>query len=304
MKYTNRHGLPPQIVSAIVKDRYSSEDDLPSDYSVTTLISPIQQTILRRRFPDKRAIPDVMDLFWSFKGAVGHTVLEDAWNASQKSRIEERLYTEIQGKTISGKFDCYDIENKEIVDFKFTKVYKFIKQDFVEWEKQLNLYAHLLRKAGHEVNKLTIWMFLEDYKENESFKKGYPSNPIVSIDLKLWTEIECCSWLNDRVSELIKAEASDILPECSPREMWQDIKDYAIMKDGASRATKCFDSKEEAEACLEDEPKYKKGYSVQERLTDRKRCAKHCDVSKICRQYQNYLKEKGEWIDPEERVIF
>lgn len=296
MEYSNRANLPPQIVRALVKDRYTDITEKKSDYSISQLIAPIQQVILKQRYPEKMIVPDVMDMYWAFKGSVAHQVLEDSWHESMGTKVEERLYTTVKDMVISGKPDCYG--NNEIVDFKFTKVYKIMKGDFFDWEIQLNMYAELLRRNGHKVNKLTIWAGLDDWKKHEAYKKGYPKEPIVSIDLPLWNPMQCVSWLNDAVSCLLDAEGgydeetlSNIYP-CSSRDMWQEVKDICIMKDGAQRATKTFEAWEEAEQYFLDK-KYGKEYKIITRMSERRRCASFCPAAAICSQNQRLNKEEG-----------
>ena len=301
MQYTNRAGLPKEIVQAITKDRYTDPNDQPSDFSASSLVAPIQQTILKRRYPDKQVVPDVMDLFFLFKGSVGHQVLEDAWHESMGSKVEERLYIQVMGKTISGKFDCY--QEGEVRDYKFSKVYKYMKGDFADWEKQLNVYAHLLMAAGHKVNQLTVWMFLEDFKRNEAYKKGYPADPIVRVPLRLWGDSERNCYLESRVRALCLNETldDDRLLECTDYEMWRGTKDWSIMKKGAKKATKCFDTEEEALTY-----KLKDGEVLIRRMTKRVRCLEHCSVRTVCKQHKRLLKEEGVQLGEEqqERPIF
>lgn len=300
-EYTNKHNLPQEIVRAITKDRYTDDNDKPFDYSASSLIAPIRQTILKRRHKDNLIIPDVMDLFFQFKGSVGHQVLEDAWHESMGSKVEERLYAPIQGRTISGKFDCY--QEGEVRDYKFSKVYKYMKGDFQDWEKQLNVYAWLLKSNGHEVKQLTVWMFLEDFKKNETYKKGYPEVPIVKVPLRLWTEREQYDYISTRTKILVHNEGftDEGLIECTDHEMWRDVKDWTVMKEGSTRASKCFNSEEEALTY-----KLKSGEVLVKRMTKRTRCFDYCPVSHICSQHQRLCKEEGVEIgeQPTENFVF
>lgn len=77
----NRHRLPGAIVRAVTADPYKSgkPENVPPEryYTTTTLINPIQQTILRRRHADE-ITEDAADLIWSLLGSVGHGILERA----------------------------------------------------------------------------------------------------------------------------------------------------------------------------------------------------------------------------------
>jgi len=303
LPYTNVHNLPKEIVSAITKDRYTDSNDLPSDFSASKLVNPIQITILTQRHKDNLVVEDVIDLFYRFRGSVAHAVLEDSWVETMGSRIEERLYMTVEGKTISGKFDCY--QSGELRDYKFTKSYKVVKNDFQEWEIQLNIYAELLRQAGHPVSKLVIWAFIDDWKQSEAYKRGYPQQPIVPIELRLWPVYEIRSWIKTRVIALTNAEQMDDIElanmfPCSDRDCWSDVKDYAIMKNGSDRATKCFDTQEEAVKVFEE--KYELAtHSVVKRLTPTTRCDKYCACREICIQRKE---RKSNGVCNEQELIF
>lgn len=302
MNYTNKHSLPEEVVRAIMKDRYTDPDEAPSDFSATTLVAPIQQTILKRRYPDQHIIRDVVDYFWSFIGSIAHAVLEEAWHESIGSIVEKRLYIEVAGKSVSGKMDCY--HDGEIRDYKSTKSYKIMKGDYSDWEKQLNVYAYLCRKNGLEVNRLRVIGFILDWKKGEAYKKGYPDTPVVEIPLRLWTEEEQEAYIENRVLGLILAETAndDLLSikfPCSKKEMWSDIRDYAIIKNGADRATKVFDNHEEAMRVFNSGKYSHKDYSLTTRYTKRTRCLEHCPVSHLCKQNQRLLEEEG--IEPQQQ---
>ena len=294
MKYTNKFGLPQEIVAAITKDRYTNEEDKPSDYSVTSLINPIQQTILKKRHKDDLKIQDVTELTWSFFGSIAHAQIEEAWHASMGSKIEERLYTTYKDITVSGKFDCY--HDGEIKDWKFTKVYKITKSDFSDWEIQLNCYAYLCVLAGYPVNKLTIYAFLRDWAKGNAYKKGYPECEWQVIDIPLWDSAKQKKYIEDRIDELIWANSLDdsklleVFP-CSSRDMWQDTIGYAVIKQDAKRATKCFDNEEDAKVYLEQ--KNDKSLSIVHRQSTRKRCFDHCPVSHHCQQHKALLLAEG-----------
>lgn len=303
---TNKHKLPAEVYNAIVKDRYTNQEELPSDYSATRLIAPIQQTILTNRHQDKLKVFDAMDMFWSFMGSIAHTVLEEAWHESMGSKVEERLYVEVEGKTLSGKIDCY--HNGEIRDYKTTKVYKVMKGDYAEWEKQLNIYAYLCRKNGFPVHKLNVIAILFNWQEGETYKQGYPDCPIVTIPLRLWSEEEQDHYITERIQWLELAENMDdeSLPQCSDREMWCDIRDYAVMKDGGKRAVKCFDNFEDAREYrqLMNSKNKTHEYDVVTRKTDRTRCKKWCAAATVCHQNQRLLAEEGHGEVQSEGLIF
>jgi len=87
IQYTNRYNLPPEICSAVLMDRYTDKEDMPCDYSVSNIVAPIQQTILKKRHKGKHAIRDVIDYYWSFKGSVALQILEDSFNETMGDKF-------------------------------------------------------------------------------------------------------------------------------------------------------------------------------------------------------------------------
>lgn len=289
-EYTNRHNLPPEIVSILTKNRYNESNERLGDYSVTTLCSPIQQTILKRRYPEKLKVFDVIDLFPSFTGSIAHKVLEE--HGSDSSLIEKRFYGTVLGKEISGQVDHY--KDGIITDYKSTKVYKIMKNDYTDWEQQLNVYAWLARISGYTVNSIRIYTFILDWKKHEAYKKGYPKCPILEIPLRLWSKDECEKFIVHKIGLFIKNEQkkdSEII-ECTAKEMWQDVKDWCIIKKGAKRATKCFDNKIEAEEYYHMQS-FKEDFELVKRMTKRTRCFDHCVVSELCSQHKRLCIEEG-----------
>jgi hypothetical protein len=301
---TNKYNLPDEICTAIMKDRYTAEDDEEFDFSASTLVAPTQQTVLKNKYRDSLIVRDVTDYFWAFLGSIAHTVLEEAWKEKANSFVERRIYTEIEGKTVSGKLDCY--ADNQIRDYKSTKSYKIMKGDYKEWEEQLNVYAFLCRENEIEVSSLMIYALIFDWKKHEKHKAGYPDCPIVKIPLRLWPYDEQKSFVSNKVSELIQGYSlddeslSEAFP-CSEREMWSDVRDYAVIKQGAARATKVFDNEEDAVEYLE-KMKSKEDYTVEKRMSARTRCLDFCPVSHVCIQNRKLSGLSGS--DCNEECIF
>ena len=182
MQYTNKHNLPKELCDALTKNRYSGNKDaeLANHISVTSLIAPIQQTILKRRYPNCNTI-DVIDNLWSMFGSIAHTLLEE--HGSDEALVEERFYTTIDGITISGGMD--HIKNEQITDYKVTSVWKVKKESYTEWEQQLNCYAWLLKKNGQEVKSIRIIVIMRDWTEPAAYEKDYPEAPIKIIPIKI-----------------------------------------------------------------------------------------------------------------------
>jgi hypothetical protein len=306
MKYTNKHKLKPEVVAAIMKDRYTEEDEESFDESASTLVAPTQQVTLKRQFKGtgKLRIFDVVDSFWSFMGSIAHKVLEEAWHASMSaagSISEKRLYQKILGIMLSGKSDLY--AKPEIRDYKTCKVYKIQKGDYIDWYAQLNVYAWLTRMNGHVVESLRIITLIFDWKKGEVYKKNYPECPVVEIPVPLWTIEEQRAYVTERVTRLL--DAKDLTPQqlyeqypCSKHEMWENVKDYTVMKAGVKKAHRVFDNaieqvayyNEKRETLTDEE---KADYTLVTRYSPRRRCLDHCEASTVCIQNRELLKAEA-----------
>jgi len=184
----------------------------------------------------------------------------------------------------------------EVKDWKFTKVYKWMRNDFTEWEQQLNIIAYILKDNDNPVSKLSIIMHLRDFSANETFKKGYPDCEWQIVNLNLWSTMAQKSYILERLlllDENSKLDDSELLP-CTQKEMWQDDSKWAIMKEGNVKATKVFDTEEEAMDFIDEAPaKTKDSYSIKEREAVRRRCVGYCDCSNHCHQHKSYMESKN-----------
>lgn len=287
--YTNKHNLPAEVVAAITKDRYTRDDEAPSDFTASSLVAPIQITTLTKRHPNNLRVMDLVDEFWAFLGSIAHTVLEESWHESMGSKVEERLYMALNHKTISGKMDCY--HNSMIRDYKSTKVYKIMRADYTDWEIQLNIYAEICRENGWPVEELKIIALLFDWKEGETYKQGYPKAPILTIPIRLWEPAEIKAWMAKRTAALVEAanlndvELSERYP-CSEHERWADFRDWALIKPDADRAYRTFETEEEARAFMA-EKNTGSTYELVRRCDPPKRCMKWCKAAPVCQQWAN-----------------
>ncbi len=297
MTYTNKYNLPPEIVSVLTRDRYNPDGRDLGDYSATTICAPIQQTILKRRHPEQLKVQDVIDSFWAFTGSIAHAILEE--QAVSDALVENRFFASVMGKKISGCIDHY--KDGIITDYKTTKSYKVMRGDYSDWEKQLNVYAYLTENNGWPVEKLRIFVFILDWKQAEMYKPNYPACPIVELPLRLWTPIQRDEFMIRRVGKLIESEQfkDELLPPCTDKEMWRDVKDYAVMKEGQKRAVKCYEDKTSSLT-----HNLKCGEVVVKRMTARTRCHNYCVAAPLCTQHKQELAAEGGYVDDGEPCIF
>ena len=96
-------------------------------------------------------------MVWKVMGTAIHEVFEKA--ASNAYVSEERLSHTVDGTVISGAID-YQFEDDgevDLKDYKSTSTYSITSGDKPEWERQLNVYAYLIRHAkGLKVRSASV----------------------------------------------------------------------------------------------------------------------------------------------------
>jgi hypothetical protein len=299
MKFTNKFNLPGPMFRALSYNGYRPGESGGMPYlSVTQLISPPRKVILRERHSDK-ITEDVSDRIWSLLGQSVHSILEAAEDESSIS--EERLYMDIDGYRIGGMTDLYETSGV-LSDFKVTSVWSVIMGSHDEWEQQLNLNAGLYRHAGFEVNKVQIIAILRDWQQSKAeVDPNYPQCGVQVIERPLWTQEQVIEFARERI-KLFKEAAGKpdhLLPLCSPEERWRRGDSYAVKKAGNKKATKVFDTEEEAKACafaLTKEANGKTTYEVEFRPGQDLRCLRYCEVAQFC-SYGRNLQQKIEEIE-------
>jgi hypothetical protein len=292
---TNRHNLPIEVYNALTKNRYSADDggERKTDFSVSTLIAPIQQTILRKRYPDCNS-EDCIDRVWTLFGHIAHSLLEE--HGSDDSITERRFYMEVLGKTISGQVDHY--KDRRITDYKTTGTYKIQAKSYEDWQKQLNCYATMCEENGYPVDSIKVIAILRDWKEPDDYKPDYPNAPIVEIPLLKWSAGARMRYITERVQMLINNEAlpDECLMRCTDAERWKRFRDWAIFKVNAEgkpgiKASKVFKEESMGEEATEYRRTKGAGYELFKRMSQPRKCLKYCNVSQKCSQHQQYLKE-------------
>jgi hypothetical protein len=265
--------------------------------SVTELLGSPRIVQLKRRHWDELE-QDASEMVWSLFGTAIHHILEHG--KAENHVIEQRLHAKVDGWHISGAIDLQVItpEGIEISDYKTTSAYK-VMAGSMDWEEQLNIYAYLVESQKKvPVTKIQIVAIVRDWSAREAaYKEGYPKAPIVVIDIPLWPFENREQFIRDRITAHSDAtfaqETDEELPECTPKDMWERPRSFAIMKDGGVRAKSVHASKEEAEKAWAEIKDYTK-YKIIERPGERVRCQGYCQVSKFCSQYQQFLNQSKE----------
>jgi hypothetical protein len=291
---TNNLNLPQTLVNLARRDNYSRGK---SRLSVTQIIDSPRVRVLREKH-DNEIVTDVSDMVWPLMGRAFHYVVEQG--ADNEHLPEERLFMTVNGWVISGGVDLQRLGvepggtvSVAISDYKLTSAWA-IMNNKADWERQLNIYAHLVEKTkGYRVKGLEIIAVCRDWNRHEAgYKEGYPQAPISIVPQRLWDEAERASYIQSRVALHQEAERlqewGESPPECSEEERWYRPGKLAVMKPGGKRALKVFEWDERDEA--EEFAKANKA-EVEERPGLNTRCESFCSVSAWCEQFK---KIKGE----------
>jgi len=284
MKITNKFNVPAPLMTLASREYYSKG---ASQYSVTEIMSPPKVRRLREQYDDLIE-QDVSDMLWQLLGSALHVVMERG--ATEGWLMEERLFHDVDGVTISGQIDAQQEtpDGVIITDWKFTSAWA-VMQDKEEWVQQLNIYKWLVETVKRKkVCGLKICAFVRDFSRHEK-KDGYPIANITSIDIPMWDSVTTETYIRERLEMHRNAKMAhdfgEELQPCSDEERWQSETIYAVKRDGRKTAIRVFKTIEEATELAEKE----KGY-VETRKGEPRRCAGNfCGVAQWCEQYQGEI---------------
>lgn len=289
MIITNKMGLPEPFVNMARADEYRLGE---KEYRVTSLLKGVRETLLERRHYNEIE-RDCADMVWMLWGTAVHGVLEHQRETDTQLK-EERLKVELDGYTISGKFDLYDDATKTVQDYKTASVWKVMFGDFSDWRRQTLIYCWLLRQIGFDATHGKITAFLKDHsKRDAKFKEGYPKLPVYVVDFHFCDKdfAECEEWLRERIKGIQQAEQlpDDMLPVCSPEERFNSGDKYAVMKKGRKTALRVLDTHEDAAAWMAANG----GDTIELRPGEDKKCADYCAAKEFCSYYKAKMEARA-----------
>lgn len=285
-RITNIYNLPEPLVQAVMNDKYSPGK---SDYTTSQLAgTPARQWALKRTH--RSAITeDVSDRIYSLSGQSKHVVLERAAEFCEQYEYlaEERFYVERCGKTVGGQIDLYDKRQGILYDWKETSVYVSYLSLKPEWAAQGNINRLLLEANGYPVKQIINIALYRDWKKSlVGSTDKYPTHQVAKFEIPVWPTEETEKFIADRIGEFEQAKKE--LPLCSDEDRWKADDVYALTKKGNKKATKLFNTREEAESHVQVFDI--KNHEILFRPGVNKRCESYCVVSQFCSQFKE-LKE-------------
>ncbi len=267
---TNKHGLPEALVRAVTNDPYTGGGDI----SVTKLTDAPQKRALWLQHQD--AIEeDVSERIWSLLGQAVHHILE---RAGTDTLVEQRLFAEVGGWTLSGQFDRLHLGSRTLSDYKVTTTYKHMGDD--SWTRQLNVLRWLGAKNGLEVDHLEVVAIFRNFRHSEAERNiDYPAQAIKVIPIPAWPLDETEEYIHERV-RLHQAAQRGEVPPCTDEERWYTGNKWALMKPGSKRALRVLDVKPDIVPA---------GATVVYRPGRYRRCERYCEVARFCAQWNPSL---------------
>lgn len=239
MKITNNFNLPQpiyQAVSGVWKPRFER-------ITVSQLIQPPLQKYLTIKHWDTLE-DDASNRLWALLGQGFHYVL--AKYTTEKYLAELPLEANIYGIEVAGRLDLYYSETIE--DYKVVSTFSFSLGEKIEWERQLNVYAFLMRHQGFNISKLRVNAILRDWMASRIHSAGYPPIPFQSVDVKVWSPEEAQKYVQERVRLFQENPQSP----CSDEDRWIREGKFAVTKAGNKRALRLWDTEEEVQRFLKE----------------------------------------------------
>ena len=272
MKLTNNYGAPDSIVDAIRSDPYTKDG---ADFSITELIKPPQIRRLWNKHEDDISV-DVREQIWKLLGTGVHAAIERADSEGTK---EKRFHAEHDGVTISGAIDLIR-DDGSVVDYKVTSTYSVQRGLKEDWEKQLNLYAWLLRQNDITATKLNIVCICRDWMKSRVGKYDYPESPVVVLSVPIWRD----GRQDDYVDQRVRVHSQESTIPCTPEERWARGAYQVNPTHSGGGKPRSFDSLQDATNYVN---KQKTGsYTIKDGDAKYVRCESWCEVAEFCPQWK------------------
>ncbi len=326
---TNQQDFPLALAVHLAADTYDFKPD-SKRLSSTDFTKSIRQLVLRNRMMEDDTLPivvrDVSDLVKSKTGTAIHDSIEHTWTTPHLRNkglkllgypdkiierievnptkeyleehpdcipiyMEQRGEIEINGYTISGKFDF--IGDGQLIDFKSTGTWKWDKLDVAKEDYQIqgSIYR-LIFKDIITSDYLNILFWFTDWKQGLSVNNPKYPREIEQFKVDLKSTEETISFITAFTNQLEahKHTPEPELPECTPEQMWQQPPVFKYFKNPLKTAGR---STRTSSDFAEIQSRYLADGSVgviQTVESKPRRCdPKYCDAYHICTQKDKYI---------------
>lgn len=330
VRVTNNHKIDLPLAVWLLQDGYksgASDNPWPNDemISVTTLMKPTRQLILKRQVDQTQEEYDLSDMIASRMGHGLHDSIERAWTQGnwkaamrklnypnkiiEKIRInpdpktlkddEIPIYLEIRGfkkfrdLVITGQLDF--LIGQAYRDFKSTSTFAWTSgnkdDDFI---LQGSLYRWILPELIRD-DVMRIQFIFTDWVKYRTADPKYPQIRTPHREFALLSIKETQGWVDDKIDHIIQnaGKNQNKMVECTAKELWQSQpswKYYSNPETAAKggRCQKSFDVETDARLHLST-----KGKGVIKTVPGEVKACPYCPAFSVCDQRSNYFNIDG-----------
>ena len=317
MEYTNHSNIPLPVALWLAHDTYNYNSN-PLAYSATELLKPLRSTVLAKRVPPATKT-DISAQIASHIGNAIHDAIEGTWLLETRERralmenlgvppgISERIlinpsiehddgisvYTEkhfersLDKFTITGTADF--IQDGQLIDFKTTKCYSYIKQSSADkFIQQGSIYRWIAPDIITSDHLEICYIFLDWAAGRARWDKKYPKAQVIVQKYPLMSLTETETFIRQKISDILNHDPlpQSALPLCNQEELWQDDPVFKYYRDPAktTKSTKNFDS---AFAAQNHRDKIGKGVVLT--VPGKAIHCKYCPAVTICEQAEQLV---------------
>lgn len=317
-KYSEKSNVPLALAVFLATDYYDKQSD--DVISVTTLIKPVRQIILRNRVnkldissenSDINTQIPLSNMMASRIGTAVHDGIERAWRDNYQQAMQELGYPDnvinkiainpidvtnvipiyleqrtnkaIGKYTISGKFDF--ISEGVVQDFKTSSVYAYKYQSSnASYKAQGSIYRWLNPKIITK-DELHIHYIFKDWSSKSATNDPtYPQAPFITQKIPMMSIQETEQYIIDKLIQIEKfIDAADAdIPLCSDEDLWRTEPVFKYYKNPlkTQRSTANFDNKQDAFIRLNQDG----SVGIVKEIPGEVKACKTCPALGICEQ--------------------
>lgn len=325
VKITNDHKIDLPLAVWLLQDGYNSgaSEAPPGELiSVTTLMKPTRQLILKRKVDMAAETMDVSEMVAARMGHGLHDSIERAWTEGnwQKAMrqlhypqkiidrikinpdpktlkdddipiyLEKRGFREFEDVVITGQLDF--LIGQAYRDFKSTSTYSYTSgskdQDYI---LQGSMYRWIMPELIKDDTMRIEFIFTDWAKYRAKADPKYPQTRVTHKEYPLMSIKETEEWIHDKLANIRKnaGRSQDQMVRCTDKELWRQADSFKYYSNPETakkggRCTKRFDSDVDAQLHMKE-----KGKGVIVREPGQVKACEYCSAFSVCEQRKEYF---------------
>jgi hypothetical protein len=328
VRITNDHKIDLPLAVWLLQDGYNSGADVapPGELiSVTTLMKPTRQLILKRKVDQTKETYDLSDMIASRMGHGLHDSIERAWtqgdwrlamkklgypksvidkiriNPDQKTLkegeipiyLEIRGFKEFRGLVITGQLDF--LLGQAYRDFKSTSTFAWTSgnkdEDYI---LQGSMYRWIMPDLIKD-DVMRIQFIFTDWVKYRTSDPKYPQIRTPYKEYALMSIKDTEDWVNNKIDHIIanSGKSQDKMVECNKTELWQSDPSWKYYSNPETakkngRCQKTFTNETDAMLHLNS-----KGKGTVNKVPGTVKACTYCPAFTVCEQRKNYFNDDG-----------